>query len=146
MFLTHVLRWLPAPWSGQHVPTRLAKAKAKAMAKAPSQGQAHARSESQSQSGATSASASAPGSALHADDHALAAGQSTLLRLARGTVLHLRGGEISVEDAPALWADHCWPQPMRLRAGETWIVPRTGWWRIDGRPSRDGVGRFSLRR
>lgn len=120
MFLTHVLRWLPAPWSGQRAPTRLAKAKA--------------------------AQASAPDPALHADDHALAAGQSTLLRLARGTVLHLRGGEVSVEDAPALWADHCWPQPMRLRAGETWIVPRTGWWRIDGRPSRDGVGRFSLRR
>lgn len=115
MFLTHVLRWLPAPWSGQHVPTRLAKAMA-------------------------------PRQASTADDHALAAGQSTLLRLARGTVLHLRGGEISVEDAPALWADHCWPQPMRLRAGATWIVPRTGWWRIDGRPSRDGVGRFSLRR
>ncbi|SFR93879.1 hypothetical protein SAMN05428960_3601 [Mitsuaria sp. PDC51] len=146
MFLTHVLRWLPATWSGQHALTRLAKAKANVMAPSQALGQGHAHARSESQSGATPASASAPGPALHADAHALAAGQSTLLRLARGTVLHLRGGEVSVEDAPALWADHCWPQPMRLRAGETWIVPRTGWWRIDGRPSRDGVGRFSLRR
>ncbi len=120
MFLTHVLRWLPTPWFGPHARVRMARA--------------------------TPSSSESLAPASFDGDHALAAGQSTLLRLARGTVLHLRGGEISIEDAPTLWADHCWPQPMRLRAGESWVVPRSGWWRIDGRPSRDGLGRFSLRR
>lgn len=62
----------------------------------------------------------------------LAPGQWTLLKLPRGTVLHVHEGQACVEDAPRLWADHCWPQPRRLRAGEVCVLPRTGWWRLDG--------------
>lgn len=78
-------------------------------------------------------------------EQGLQPGQSLMLKLARGSVLHVDRGEIAVEDAPALWADHCWPQPLRLRAGEVWVVPRTGWWRLDGRASRHGVARFICR-
>lgn len=63
----------------------------------------------------------------------LAPGQWTLLKLPRGTVLHVHEGEACVEDAPRLWADHCWSEPRRLRAGEVCVLPRAGWWRIDGR-------------
>lgn len=75
----------------------------------------------------------------------LAAGQSLMLRLARGTVMHLQSGVVDVEDAPALWADQCWPQPRRFRSGDVWIVPRTGWWRLEGRVSRDPACRISAR-
>lgn len=75
----------------------------------------------------------------------LVAGQSLMLKLARGTVMHLQAGVVDVEDAPALWADQCWPQPRRFRRGEVWIVPRTGWWRLEGRVSRDPACRISAR-
>ena len=78
-------------------------------------------------------------------EHTLAAGQSSMLKLARGTVVHVHAGVIDVEDAPRLWADRCWPQPRRFRAGEVWIVPRTGWWRLEGRVSRDPASRISAR-
>ncbi len=78
-------------------------------------------------------------------DLALAPGQSTLLRLVRGTVVHVHAGEAFVEDAPRLWADHAWPQARRLRAGEAWVVPRTGWWRLDGLAARGGPCQISAR-
>jgi hypothetical protein len=71
----------------------------------------------------------------------LAPGQWALLKLARGTVLHVHEGEACIEDAPRLWADHCWSEPRRLRSGEVFVLPRTGWWRIDGR----GACRISAR-
>ena len=75
----------------------------------------------------------------------LAPGQSLMLKLARGTVMHVQAGVVDVEDAPALWADHCWPQARRFRRGEVWVVPRTGWWRLEGRVSRDPACRISAR-
>lgn len=77
--------------------------------------------------------------------HRLTAGQSVMLRLARGTVMHVQSGVVDVEDAPALWGDQCWPQPRRFRSGEVWVVPRTGWWRLEGRVSRDPACRISAR-
>ncbi len=68
-----------------------------------------------------------------------------MLKLTRGTVVHIHTGEIAIEDVPALWADHCWPQPHNCRAGDVWVVPTTGWWRLDGRPSRDRAIRISCR-
>ncbi|MDH0863040.1 hypothetical protein [Mitsuaria sp. GD03876] len=78
-------------------------------------------------------------------EHALAPGQSLMLKLARGTVMHVHAGVVDVEDAPSLWADQCWPRARRFRAGEVWVVPRTGWWRLDGRVSRDPAARVSAR-
>ena len=78
-------------------------------------------------------------------EHRLVAGQSLMLKLARGTVMHVQDGVVHVEDAPVLWADHCWPQPRRFRSGEVWVVPRTGWWRLEGRVSRDPACRISAR-
>ncbi|WP_197507125.1 hypothetical protein [Mitsuaria sp. 7] len=75
----------------------------------------------------------------------LAPGQSLMLKLARGTVMHVEAGVVDVEDAPALWADQCWPQARRFRSGEVWVVPRTGWWRLEGRVSRDPACRLSAR-
>ncbi|WP_431259883.1 hypothetical protein ACQ86G_06815 [Roseateles chitinivorans] len=75
----------------------------------------------------------------------LVAGQTLMLKLARGTVMHVEAGVVVVEDAPALWADQCWPQPRRFSSGAVWVVPRTGWWRLEGRVSRDPACRISAR-
>lgn len=126
MFLSAVLSALPVPWPWQA---------AKSPASAGSAGSAGGR--------ATAPAASTESAA--AAEHTLPAGQSLMLRLRRGTVVHVHAGVIDVEDAPALWADHCWPQPRRLRAGQVWVVPRTGWWRLDSRVSRDPASRISCR-
>lgn len=131
MFLSVVLRSLPIPWPWQEARPGQPRAPRAASSSMPS---------STTASAASSASASAA-----AVEHTLAAGQSLMLKLARGTVMHVHAGVVDVEDAPSLWADQCWPRARRFRAGEVWVVPRTGWWRLDGRVSRDPASRISAR-
>ncbi|WP_416759792.1 hypothetical protein ACNI65_23415 [Roseateles sp. So40a] len=121
MFLSAVLSALPVPW-----PWQAAKSPASA-------GSAGRRPRGR----ATESGAPA--------EHTLPVGQSLMLRLPRGTVVHVHAGVIDVEDTPSLWADHCWPQPRRFRAGQVWVVPRTTWWRLDSRVSRDPASRISCR-
>ncbi len=127
MFLSAVLRALPVPWPWQ-------AANSPASLASPAFTGRRAR-------GSAPASAASTASL----EHALPAGQSLMLKLRRGTVVHVHAGVIDVEDAPSLWADHCWPQPRRFRAGQVWVVPRTAWWRLDSRVSRDPAGRISCR-
>lgn len=121
MFLSAVLSALPVPWPWQ-------AAKSPASAGRRPQGRA-----------------TAPEASTDRIEHTLPAGQSLMLRLRRGTVVHVHAGVIDVEDTPSLWADHCWPQPRRFRAGQVWVVPRTTWWRLDSRVSRDPASRISCR-
>lgn len=119
MFLAAVLRSLPIPWPWQATPSHTLPALA-----VPTR----VRQPSTAPQGLR-----------------LVAGQSLMLKLARGTVMHVQAGVVDVEDAPALWADQCWPQARRFRSGEVWVVPRTGWWRLEGRVSRDPACRISAR-
>jgi hypothetical protein len=119
MFLAAVLRSLPLPWPWQAATPRALPGLA-----APTR---------------VLQRSTAP------QDLRLVAGQTLMLKLARGTVMHVQAGVVDVEDAPALWADQCWPQARRFRSGEVWVVPRTGWWRLEGRVSRDPACRISAR-
>ena len=121
MFLSAVLNALPVPW-----PWLAATSPASA------------RRRPRGRAAASAASAEPV-------ELTLPAGQSRMLKLRRGTVVHVHAGVIDVEDAPSLWADHCWPQPRRFRAGQVWVVPRTAWWRLDSRVSRDPASRISCR-
>lgn len=126
MFLAAVLRSLPLPWPWQALPAQAAPGRVLPPSATPLEQNEHHE---------------------HVDhaDHRLAAGQTLMLKLARGTVMHVQTGVVDVEDAPALWADQCWPQARRFRSGEIWVVPRTGWWRLEGRVSRDPACRISAR-
>lgn len=125
MFLAAVLRSLPMPWPWSSTPAqRVATSRAVSAMTAPT---------------GLMQSSTAP------LELRLVAGQTLMLKLARGTVMHVQAGVVDVEDAPALWADQCWPQAHRFRSGEVWVVPRTGWWRLEGRVSRDPACRISAR-
>ncbi len=130
MFLAAVLRSLPIPWPWQAVPADAT----------PAQGVAPTQ-VAPAMAALTGVRQPSPAP----QELRLAAGQSLMLKLARGTVMHVQAGVLDVEDAPALWADQCWPRARRFRSGDVWVVPRTGWWRLEGRVSRDPACRISAR-
>lgn len=130
MFLAAVLRSLPIPWPWLATPAQATPAPVVSSPEAVP---------------ALATRTGVPQPSTAPQELRLAAGQSLMLKLARGTVMHLQAGVVDVEDVPALWADQCWPQPRRFRSGEVWIVPRTGWWRLEGRVSRDPACRISAR-
>ena len=136
MFLASVLRSLPIPW-----PWLAAPAHGGTPAQAnPAQGVSPPHAVP-----TLATPTRVPLASTAPQELGLVAGQSLMLKLARGTVIHVQTGIVDVEDAPALWADQCWPQPRRFRSGEVWVVPRTGWWRLEGRVSRDPACRISAR-
>lgn len=133
MLINAVLRLLPLPFSWRHAARRSERAVVPRSASHHASKAASSAASDKASDAASDAASSAVPEAGGPRELSLAPGQWTLLKLARGTVLHVHEGEACIEDAPRLWADHCWSEPRRLRTGEVCVLPRTGWWRIDGR-------------
>ncbi|WP_143074000.1 hypothetical protein [Roseateles sp. YR242] len=69
--------------------------------------------------------------------------QTALQWLARGAVLHVHRGALTVEEAPRGWAGRAWCQTWALPRGQVWVAPRAAWVRLTAGPGRC---EFSARR
>ncbi|AHB78395.1 MULTISPECIES: hypothetical protein [Pandoraea] len=79
----------------------------------------------------------------------LAGGQSFHGYLARGTVLHVQRGRVTLTLAPRWMAASVWQTTVSLAAGEVCVIPTTGWQALTSDTGaelavRDGTARASL--